>query len=241
MNMPRCFLHRLKSLKYFSLLLPSLTLILFASTASAYMKIDIKSSPLTWYDEYYHLAGDDYRSFMDFFSNEKIEFDIALIIPDLPFETHENFYLTFSNPVVSVNTSTFFNSITIDNSYFVFEQTKGEDYLFSDWAINVTISEDVGNGETRRGSFYAHGWFTSNNEGAISRAMFDYYQDNWLYRRQSEEYRLFSGAFFEGYEAGTLTVERISVPEPFAPALFLTGLIFIAINQRMRKRKISNC
>lgn len=207
----------------------SLVFILFALSAAnaiAYMKINYKTDDLVWFDE--QLRDDGYTNFADFFWREKINFDIDLIVPDVEFSGSEMIF-TFEDPVIDVKASNFFNSMEITNAraeivFFPFEGS-----LITEFLLTFDILDLVkpANGTAQGGSFQAFTLIQDGNTN-ISHVDFNYYLDNWIYKRHDMEFELNSSVHFRT-ETAWLTLEKISVPEPFAPALLLTGLALMLL------------
>lgn len=219
----------MRTFQFFRLnLFKSLVFILFAlstSNAIAYMKINYKTDDLVWFDE--QLRYDGYTNIADFFWEEKINFDIDLIVPDFEFSGSEMIF-TFEDPVIDVKASNFFNSMEITNAraeivFFPFEESLITEFLLTFDIIDLVKPV---NGTAQGGTFSALTIMNAGTPSNINRVNFDYYLDNWIYTRGGMESELSSSVQFRS-ENSWLTIEKISVPEPFSPALMLTGLAFM--------------
>lgn len=202
--------------------------VLSASNAVAYMKINYKTDDLRWVDE--QLRFDGYTEPADFFWHERISFDISFVVPDFEFSGSENMYVTFDDAVIDVKASHFFDSILITNSraeiaFFPHEDSLSTEFFLS---FDITDATKPENGSAQGGSFSAFTIINEGNPNNINYVGFDYYLDDWIYKRHEIEYELSSSVQFHT-DTSWLTIEKVSVPEPFAPALLLTGMALLLL------------
>jgi len=214
---------------------------LSASNAFAYLKVNIHSSDFNWQNEQFRFDGEDYANDGDFFMSETINFDIALVIPEFEYSGDDVLVLTHENPVVDIKVSNLFGSLAVTNSRFELELTPWEDEFYTAWylAFDVIDQETPQNGTASGGSFAASGgieWRTDGSGSGTGYGDFNYYLDNWVYRRHAMEWVLDSDVHFTA-DPIWLTIEKISAPEPFSPGLLLTGLAFIIFARRQIKQK----
>lgn len=229
---------------FYSVFVKHLIFILCAAWSSnsfAYLKINYDSSESIWESEELRFDGDDYVYYWsDFFVNQTIDFDLEIIIPEFELPQTEPVYLTFDDVVVSITASNLFGSPVVTKSRFNLELLPGNE-LYPSWGLSFDVidSQKPSNGTASGGSFWAGGSFEWNADGSASGfgdGNFNYYLDNWVYRRQQMEWILNSDVYFRSYES-RITIEKVSVPEPFSLALMLTGLSAIVFTRRQIKRK----
>lgn len=215
----------------------------WASTASAYYKINYQSADLTWQSEEYRLDNDDYAYGGDFFFYETINFDVELIIPEFEFPNVEPVLLTFDDVVVDINTSNLFASPVVTNSRFELELTPGN-VLYPWWSLtfDVVDSQNPGNGAISSGTYSAAGSLEWNADGSgtgSGYADFMYHLDNWVYQRHDMVWVLDSEVHFVA-DTNSLTIEKMSVPEPLSPVLLLLGLAGIFATRKMKVKTHSD-
>lgn len=211
------------------------------SNAFAYLKINYNSNDLYWESEEFRFDGDDYVYDGDFFLYDQINFDIALIIPEFEHSDNNALVLTHDNPVIEIKTSTLFSLPIVTNSQFVLELTPWEEGFYTNWHLSFDIidSQKPQNGTARGGSFAGGGsieWNADDSGYGGSYSEFNYYLDNWIYKRHEMEWILDSNVRFTG-DLSRLTIEKVLVPEPFSPGLLLTGFAFIIFARRKIKQK----
>jgi len=215
----------------------------WASNASAYYKINYESADLTWQSEEYRLDNDDYAYGGDFFFYETINFDVELIIPEFEFPDVEPVLLTFDDVVVDINTSNLFASPVVTNSRFELELTPGN-VLYPWWNLtfDVVDNQNPTNGITSSGTYSATGSIEWNADGSgtgSGYADFMYHLDNWVYQRHDMVWVLDSEVHFVA-DTSSLTIEKISIPEPLSPVLLLLGLAGIFATRKMKVKTHSD-
>jgi len=214
---------------------------LSASNALAYLKINYNSNDLYWQSEELRIDDDNYVYAGDFFTSETINFDIVLVIPDFEYSGDGVKILTFANPIIDIKTSNLFSAPAVTNSQFELEFTPWADSFYTYWHLSFDVidNEKPQNGTARGGSFGGGGsieWNTDGSGYGGSYSEFNYYLDNWIYKRQQMEWVLDSDVYFTG-DLSSLTIEKVLVPEPLSPALLLIGLTAIIFARRNIKQK----
>lgn len=207
----------------------------WASGAFAYLKVNYSSGDLTWQSEELRFGDDDYVYYGDFFINQTISFNIDFIIPE--FSATEPELLIFDDVITNINTSSIFTSPLITNSRFELTPDLPQ---YTAWSLTFDVidSAPLANGTASGGSFAVGGLIELNPDGSgtsLGSANFLYHWDNWIYKRQQMEWTLNTDVHFANYES-QLTIEKISVPEPFSIGLLLTGLSLTVFIRRRIKR-----
>lgn len=208
----------------------------WATNALAYLKINYNSTDLSWQSEEYRFGDEDEAHSGDFFINETINFNVDLIIPDVEFPGIGFTQFTFDDAITNISTSNLFGSPLVTNSRFELIQ---EDPWFIYWGLTFDVIESapLENGTARGGSFSAGGYVEWGPDGSgfgDGSSNFMYHWDNWVYQRHDMQWILNSDVQFANYYS-QLTIEKVSVPEPFSLGLFLAGLGFIVFTRRKIK------
>lgn len=221
-------------------------MVFFSQAASAsYMKYTYKSTVMdAYWESTVTQEGENYGT--ELFWGAQEQFEIEFVIPKIDFNDLLTSYATFDNPVTRVTSMNFFPNATINNSQFVIEAGEYEGEVYVSWWLYLDITDSsFSNGMTRHASFHTSGG---------SYDSMDFRQDNFFYRRCAGQYppEWEMGCFedvydsyvrFEGeYDGGAIEYpggiyrlygEAISVPEPFAPLLLLTGMAGIFFSRRV--------
>ena len=241
----------MKTERYFLSIILPLLLIPFAQSASAALVKYTYQTPIMNLTSERSYDDDGLQPARELFSGATEQFDIELILPEIDFELEEMevFYKVYDNPVVSIIGSTFFNTITIDSSQFIFEVWKVDGEIYQDWWLSFAITgNNYPNGMERRASFRSTG--SSSN--------MTLYQDNYFARGCAGQYPpewemgCWEGVYdsvveFEGYYDSPpdgeypggiyrMSGQRISVSEPLTPILLLTGLFGLFFSRRLTSR-----
>ena len=187
---------------------------------------------------------------VEFFEGAEEQFEIEFIIPEIDFLDLLTSSMTFENPVTRVTSTNLFSEITINSSQFYIEGGEYEGSIYVAWWLYLDITDNsFPNGMTRHALFEASGGSSDYME---------FLQENFYHRRCAGQYPpemqmdCWEGIFdsrvefsgnFEGpylpedqYPGGIYRLygQRISVPEPFAPLLLLTGLAGIFFVRRVK-------
>ena len=210
---------------------------LLSAHAAAYLKFTYQSADMMYMGEQTAYTPDDYSP-SSFFEQEAFQWEVTFVVPD--FEVGISNYFTVENPVVSVTTSNFFESFTIDSSSVTFElwPLPPEEDFFSSWNLTFAITEqDSPNiGATRHGIFSASGGL---HPDTLGQSTFTLHQDNWIWTHHNIDWEFDSIVEYWG-EGNYTTIEKMSVPEPVAPLLLLSGLTFITVARRARNQGIKS-
>jgi|SRR6187551_921092 len=209
----------------------------WASTASAYLKMNFESSDLIWQSEEYRLDNIDYAYEADFFRYQTINFDVEFIIPEFEFPVRAPVLFTYDDVVVGIKTSNLFASPRVTNSRFELELAPEDDwYPFWTLTFDVVDNQNPENDGIRSGTYSAVGSIEWNADGSGTGGAwgdFVYHLDNWVYPKHNTEWILDSEVHFVT-EFSRLTIEKVSVPEPLSPALLLLGLAGIFAARKMK-------
>ncbi len=230
---------------FLPILVVSLMVFFSQAVSAGYMKYTYKSTVMNALgeqttDQEGGVPGAEY-----FFWNAEEQFEIEFIIPKIDFRDLLTSYMTFENPVTRVTAKRFFSDITINSSQFVIEGGEYEGGIYVVWWLYLDITDSsFPNGMTRSASFQTSG----------GHDYMEFIQDNFFYRRCSGSYPsrycyeaiydtyvefigYYDGDNFE-YPGGIYRLygEAISVPEPFAPLLLLTGMAGIFFSRRVTFR-----
>jgi hypothetical protein len=215
---------------------------LSASNAFAYLKINYHAPDFIWQSEEYRFDGENNANAGDFFTSQTFNVDIELIIPEFELPTTDPLLLTFDDVIVDIKVSDLFGTPVVTKSRFELEFIPGDE-LYSAWGLTFDVidKEKPENGTASGGSFGGGGYIELNADGSGTgggHADFNYYLDNWIYRRHDMEWVLDSNVYFVN-DLGSLTIEKVAVTEPFSLGLLFTGLAFILLSRRQTQRKVS--
>jgi len=229
----------MKTERYFLLIILPLLLIPCAQSASAAFMKYTYQTPLMNVTSEHSYDDDGIQPARELFLNATEQLDIAMILPEIEFELEdmEVFYKVYDNPVVSITGSTFFNTITIDSSQFIFETWKADGEIYQDWWLTFDITDsNYPDDMERRASFTSTLWsshMTLYQDNYYARGCAGQYPPEWemgcwegVYDSVVEFQREDISPPDDEYPGGIdrMIGQRISVSEPLAPILLLTGL-----------------
>jgi hypothetical protein len=216
-------------------LVPALTF-LFSPVTNADLLITYTSGNMLWHDEQSDFTNSGYYWDSSYLVNDEIQFEVSFITPDFELDTGEWQYLTFYNPVVSLSSSHYFESYTIDTGgYFGLELAP--DNFFRDWFFSFGVTENENpSGIKEQGVFSAGGWLDSMAGGGATREQLVYTKNDWFFTHHNLLWEADTIATFGGESfGGKLTIKQLSLPEPATPLLLLTGLFSVALLRNKRR------
>jgi len=207
----------------------------WASSAFAYLKVSYDSGELTWQSEELRFGDEDYVYYGDFFIDQTIRFNVDFIVPE--FSATEPTHLIFDDVITNISTSTIFGSPLVTKSRF---ELTPDFPLYTAWSLTFDVIDNapLATGTASGGSFSVGGLIELNSDGSgvsWGSANFLYHWDNWVYKRHDMQWILNTDVHFANLET-QLTIEKVSVPEPFSIGLLLTGLSLIVFSRRKIKR-----
>lgn len=235
----------MKSIKGLAFVITLLGMMALAPFAAAHMLITYKPSSMLWSMERSmdksttsRKMGGDGSTWYDsnFFQSEKVELDLSFITPDFDPGSKDLQHLEFYDPLININVSNFFSSFTIDKgAYFSLEIYPEE--LLQIFSLSFSFTEHNPDGITRRGSFSLFGYLNGKDGGASSSNQFTFEQNNWLHKKQDQTFLLDTIADFKSDNTNSITIKKIGVPEPHAPALLLMGLVCLGVARKLQRGK----
>lgn len=224
-------------------------MVFFSQAASAgYMKYTYKSTVMdAYWESTVTQEGENYGT--ELFWGAQEQFEIEFVIPEIDFNDLLTSYATFDNPVTRVTSMNFFPDATINNSQFIIEASEYEGEIYVSWWLYLDISDyGFSNGMSRHASFQTTGgssdYMNFNQEDYHYKRCAGQYPPEWemgCHEALYDSHVEFSGDY-EGnsneYPGGIYRLygEAISVPEPLAALLLLTGLAGIFFSRRVTFR-----
>lgn len=212
-------------------------LFLLPSCAFANMLINYHTSGMSFDREFSSEVNADPKVIFpsDFFYWREMAFEVSFITPDFELYTGAAQHFRFDNSVVEVKAHSlrgndFLNPLVLaSGSYleiYTYPDEEQPSYFFS-----LTFSEmgDPADNIFSSGALTSWGRLGTTPENYDE---FVYSQFNWPYTRHDQTWYHDTTTYFVDANTNGMSIEKISVTEPFAPALLLIGLGLIRLRAR---------
>ncbi len=184
----------MKTKKYLLSIISALFLFIFTQGASAHMLFTYETAEMKWIGETARLQDGTLLG-LDYFWNDTFKLDVTFITPDINFDLDEMEVevMEFDNPVVDVSVSNWFNTVSVERSWFWVEAYKVEGEIYTDWRLTFDIVDNsLPNGTALSASITSH-----NYSDYMTLSL-----DNYLYSRRGFEALIYVDAEFWGEYEG---------------------------------------
>lgn len=164
-----------------------------------------------------------------------VKFEISFMTPDFELATGEAQHLQFDDPVITLKAFSlvgddFLNPLTLASGSHLIIDTYPDEELPS-YSFSLKFSE-AGNPNDNLFSNGALDSWGRLGDGQEHYDEFAFNRFNWPFSMHDQTWYHDTTTYFFDTNVNEITIEHISLPEPFAPVLMLMGLTCIGLRKK---------